>query len=403
MSISIPRARGVASAVLLATACATCLGALATEPAGAAQPPVGLGTAGSFAVLAGSAVTNTGPSVVNGDLGIAPGTAITGFPPGLVNGAMHPTDAVAGQAQSDLTAAYVDAAGRTPAAAIAGDIGGLTLTPGVFKSTSSVLLTGDVTLDAQGDPNAVFLFQIGSTLTTASASRVVLVNGASPCNVFWQVGSSATFGTATTFAGSVLALTSIGATTAATFDGQLLARNGAVTLDTNTVSRGTCAALPVTPIPPPAGPGPTAGTPGTPAPPGTAGTPTTTAGPGAPPPTGASATNGTAILATTPRTVARRIARFGTRRCVGGRFRAVVTGTRIRRVVFTVGGRTVATRTRAPFQAWVVTRGGVHTARALVTFADATRPVRLRLVFRTCAEPRAAVVGPVRRTPHFTG
>jgi len=166
--------------------------------------------------------------------------SITGFPPGTVNGTTHSADAVAGQAKSDLTAAYDDAAGRTPAASVAGDIGGLTLTPGVYRSGSSVLLTGDLILDAQGDPNAVFIFQIGSTLTTASGSRVRLINSASPCNVYWQVGSSATIGTTTTFKGNVLALTSISAKTGATVDGRLLARNGAVTLENNTVKQDAC-------------------------------------------------------------------------------------------------------------------------------------------------------------------
>jgi uncharacterized repeat protein (TIGR01451 family) len=227
----------VASALALVSA-AMCLPASGL----AAQPPVDLGTAGSFAVLGGSTVTNTGPSVLNGDLGVSPGAAITGFPPGLVNGATHSADAVAGQAQTDVTTAYNDAAGRTPFTVNPPDIGGQTLPAGVYQSATSLGLTGDVTLDAAGDPGAVFIFQAGSTLTTASGSRVLLINGASPCNVFWQVGSSATFGTSTTFNGNVLALTSISATTGANFTGRLLARNGAVTLDTNVVTRSPCTA-----------------------------------------------------------------------------------------------------------------------------------------------------------------
>ncbi len=206
----------------------------------AAQAPVDLGTAGSFAVLAGTTVTNTGPSTVNGDLGVSPGTAVTGFPPGTVNGAIHSADAVAAQAQSDLTTAYNDAAGRGPATAESADLGGQTLTPGVYASTANPNLTGTVTLDAQGDPNAVFVFQMASTLITASGSNVALVNGAQACNVFWQVGSSATLGTNSTFRGTILALTSITATTGATIDGRLLARDGAVTLDTNTITRPVC-------------------------------------------------------------------------------------------------------------------------------------------------------------------
>ena len=145
-------------------------------PAGA--PSIGLGTADGFAVLAGSTVTNTGPSTINGDLGLHPGTAVTGFGPGTVNGTTHAANAVALQAKSDLTAAYDDAAGRTPPAPAPADLGGLTLTPGVYRSASSLALTGELTLDAQGDPSAVFVFQAGSTLITASASRVRLVNGA---------------------------------------------------------------------------------------------------------------------------------------------------------------------------------------------------------------------------------
>jgi hypothetical protein len=210
--------------------------------ANAAQAQVGLGTADSFAVLAGSTITNTGPTVVDGDVGVSPGSAITGFPPGMVNnGVIHAADGVAAQAQQDLTTAYDDAAGRTPSTSVSGDLVGQTLTPGVYKSTSSLGLTGTVTLDAQGDSHAVFIFQIASTLITGSNGSVNLIGGAQACNVFWQVGSSATLGTGTTFRGNILALTSITATTGATIDGRALARNGAVTLDTNTITRTQCA------------------------------------------------------------------------------------------------------------------------------------------------------------------
>ena len=207
-------------------------------PANATSPaPVGLGTAGNFGVLAGSTVTNSGPTVVNGDLGVSPGSAVTGFPPGVVNGTIHKADAVAAQAQVDLTAAYNDAAGRACDTDLTGqDLGGLTLVPGVYCFDTSAQLTGTLTLDAQGTQGAVFIFQIGSTLTTASGSSVALINGASPCNVFWQVGSSATLGTTTSFVGNILALTSISANTGATIDGRFLARNGAVTLLSNTIS-----------------------------------------------------------------------------------------------------------------------------------------------------------------------
>jgi hypothetical protein len=208
----------------------------------AAEAQVGLGTADSFAALAASTVTNTGPTVVDGDVGVSPGSAITGFPPGTVdNGVIHAADGVASQAQQDLTTAYIDAAGRAPSASVSGDLGGQTFTPGVYNSASSLGLTGTVTLDAQGDSHAVFIFQIGSTLTTGSSSNVALIGGAQACNVFWQVGSSATLGTGSTFRGNILALTSITATTGATVDGRALARNGTVTMDTNTITRAQCA------------------------------------------------------------------------------------------------------------------------------------------------------------------
>jgi serine protease AprX len=205
------------------------------------QAPVGLGTAESFAVLAGSTVTSTGPSTLNGDLGLSPGTAVTGFPPGTVNGSTQAANAVALQAKSDLTTAYDDVAGRTPPVAAPADLGGMTLAPGVYRSGSSLALTGELALDAQGDPSAVFVFQAGSTLTTASASRVRLVNGAQPCNVFWQVGSSATLGSSTDFAGSILALTSISMNDGVTLNGRALARNGAVTLINDTITAPHCA------------------------------------------------------------------------------------------------------------------------------------------------------------------
>ena len=214
-------------------------GVAGTPAAWAAQPPVGLGTAAPFAVLAGTRVTNTGPSVISGDLGVSPGSAVTGFPPGrVINGARHVADAVARQAQSDLTAGYLDAAGRTPATTVSKDLGGQTLAPGVYKAAAAMSLTGTVTL--KGGPSAVFIFQAGSTLITASGSTVHLIGGAQACNVFWQVGSSATLGTHTTFTGSILALTSVAVQTGTTVAGRVLARNGAVTLDNNKITRPDC-------------------------------------------------------------------------------------------------------------------------------------------------------------------
>ena len=202
-----------------------------------------LGTAGNFAVLGGQAVTNTGPSVITGDLGISPNplSSITGFPPGSVIGATHGADAVAAQAQIDLAAAYDVIAGRTPFVGLTNpELGGLTLTPGVYHFSSEALLTGTLILDFQGNPNAEFDFQIVSALTTASGSKVVLINGGDPCEVYWQVGSSATLGTTTAFVGNILALTSIFLRTGASVDGSVLARNGEVTLDTNKVSIASC-------------------------------------------------------------------------------------------------------------------------------------------------------------------
>jgi hypothetical protein len=212
----------------------------APGPAGAVGAPVALGTAATYAVLGGSAVTNTGPTTLTGDLGVSPGTSITGFPPGVASGATHAADAAAAQAQADTTTAYNDAAGRGPATAIAADLGGRTLVSGVYAG-GSLGLTGTLTLDGQGDASAVFVLQAASTLITASGSSVVLIGSASPCNVFWQVGSSATFGTTSSFVGTVLALTSITATTGASVNGRLLARNGAVTLNSNSITN-TCAA-----------------------------------------------------------------------------------------------------------------------------------------------------------------
>ncbi|MBK6799504.1 MAG: DUF3494 domain-containing protein [Acidobacteria bacterium] len=206
-----------------------------------------LGTAQSFAVLGGSTVTNTGSTVVTGDMGVWPGLAITGFPPGVVNppGTIHTGDAVAQQAQNDVTTAYNTLAGMACNTSLTGqDLGGLTLTPGVYCFSSSAQLTGSLTLDALGDPDAVFIFQIGSSLTTASNASVQVINAGQNCNVFWQVGSSATLGTSTDFVGNILALTSITLNTTATLSGRALARNGAVTMDTNTITASNCALCP---------------------------------------------------------------------------------------------------------------------------------------------------------------
>ncbi|MER7443293.1 ice-binding family protein [Micromonospora avicenniae] len=224
----------------ITTACAATALLMLSGTGASAQPaPVNLGTAANFSVLAGSTVTNTGASFLAQSLGVHPGNAATGFPPGTVAGEIHLADGVALQAKNDLTTAYNNAAGRTPFTSRPAELGGATLTPGVYR-IGAAQLTGTLTLDSQNNPAAVFIFQIGSTLTTASNSSVVFINGASPCNVYWQVGSSATIGTGTRFMGNILAQTSITMNTGATLQGRALARTGAVTLNTNTINTPVC-------------------------------------------------------------------------------------------------------------------------------------------------------------------
>jgi Ice-binding-like/Bacterial Ig-like domain (group 3) len=231
----------LARAVTVVCAVTVLVDVVGPPGAGATTPPVSLGSAAAFATLAGSTITNTGASTINGDLGLSPGTAVTGFPPGQVNGARHEADSVAIQAKNDLVAAYNDVAGRPTTATVPVELGGTIKTPGVYNSPAGTFgITGTVTLDAQGDPNAVFIFKAASTLITASASGVNLINGARSCNVFWQVGSSATLGTYSILRGNVLALASITVTTGVTVDGRTLARDAAVTLDTDTITRPTC-------------------------------------------------------------------------------------------------------------------------------------------------------------------
>ncbi len=237
----------------LASAAALALLVALPGAAQAAATPVPLGTADSFVVLAGQLITNTGATTLSGDVGLSPGAApphITGF--GTVtqpSGTVHDADAVALGAQADLTVAYLNAAGQSPATAIPTELGGTTLLPGVYSS-GTYGITNTLTLDAQGDPNAVFVFTAASTLITASGSTVSLINGAQACNVFWQVTSSATLGSGSRFLGNILSLTSITLDTGATVEGRVLARNGSVTLDANTITRPTCAAAP-TPTPTP--------------------------------------------------------------------------------------------------------------------------------------------------------
>lgn len=284
-------------------------GRAARVPAGAylATAPT-LGTADAFSVLGGQAVTNTGATVLNRDLGVSPGTAVTGFPPGLLSppATIHLADAVAAQAETDVGTAYgVLAAEPCTADLTDQDLGGKTLTPGVYCFSSSAQLTGTLVLDAGFVANSVFVFKIGSTLTTASGSSVRVINGATACDVFWQVGSSATLGTTTSFTGNILALASVTVQTGATINGRALARNGSVTLDGNQILSDVCngAGDAGTPLPDAGIPAPDAGTPvpdaGVPQP--DAGTPVPDAGvpapdAGNPPPDGGTPTAVTCCL-----------------------------------------------------------------------------------------------------------
>ena len=240
-----------AAALMACTIGAAFLLVVGNTAGAAIVPTVPLATSANYAVLGASTVTNTGASTLDGSLGLWPGTSITGFPPGQVlpPGTTDTTNAAAKQAQSDLTAAYVNAAGRPLNATTTADLANLTLQAGVYAGPSkgALSLTGPLILDGAGDPSSVFIFQTDSTLITASGSTVTLINGAQECNVFWQVGSSATLGTGSVFAGNILALTSITVTNSVTVHGRALARNGAVTLDNDTFTKPTC----VQPAPPP--------------------------------------------------------------------------------------------------------------------------------------------------------
>jgi uncharacterized protein (TIGR03437 family) len=223
----------------------------AVDAGAALQSPVALGSDSTFILLAATTVSVTGGGTITGNIGISPGTAfVPGVPPVTVTGTVHAGDAIAAQAQADLTTAFNDAASRSTPAVVAGNIGGQTLTPGLYKSTSSLAISsGDLTLDAQGAPNAVFIFQIASTLTMTSGRQVILAGGASAANIFWQVGSSATIGTTAVIHGNILAAVSISVLTGATLDGRALAQTGAVSVDTgggNTVAvPGSISSVPV--------------------------------------------------------------------------------------------------------------------------------------------------------------
>lgn len=215
----------------------------APKLAQAAEATINMGTTKNFAVLSGETITNTGSTIIKGDVGLYAGTSFPGQTDVTLTGTLHLNDEVALTAKNDLITAYNDAAGRSVTKTIPRELGGQTLTPGVYTSIEKdFLLNGILTLDGQGDPNAVFIFQTDATLITGSGSSVVFEDAATACGVFWKVGSSATIGTNSKFAGSILAMTSISLQTGAKVRGQLLARNGSVTLDTNEIISGPCSA-----------------------------------------------------------------------------------------------------------------------------------------------------------------
>jgi hypothetical protein len=351
-------------------------------PVAAQASTIDLGTAKSFVVLAGSTVTNTGPSVLNGDLGVYPGAALVGFgPPAVVNGARHAADAQAGKAKEDLGAAYDAAAGQpvSPANDLTGtDLGNRSLNPGAYRYTSNAQLTGPLTLNAQGDPNAQFVFQIASSLNTASGSSVLLVNGANPCNVYWQIGTSATLGTTTAFQGNIMALASISLANGATVIGRALARSGAVTLINNVLDSSRCGA---------------ATTPGTP------GATPAEAAAAAAALIAAQAAQATSQKSTTTRNGTTTLQRTPHATCTSG-FRATVRGKLIKRVVFSLDGKKIQSQTKGPYVVFVRALPGAHAVKARVTFKDATRARSLSLGYRACAD---AILSPKAGPSQFTG
>jgi hypothetical protein len=384
---------------------------LALTPAFAATAfagpsPVLLGTAADFAVLGGSGLTNTGVSTIAGDIGSSPTHTEAGFTPcpaancvsltGTNHDVADPNDAVTQQAKDDLTTAYIDASGRTGGTAVSAPLGGGTkLVSGLYTAATDLFVGGDLTLDAGGDPDAVFIFQaLTGTLGTAAGTsggipntRVLLSNGAQSCNVFWQVGSSATIETATQFVGTILANQSITVNTGATLNsGRVLARNGAVTLDTNTIRRAPCTT-------------PTTGAAATPLPIGGA---TTSGGTAVPTSAGASTPGTTATpAAKRPAGTAKLTSPNGT---VSGPFTVSVTGQSIAKVTYYVDGKVVGTvrakKGRRKFTLTIDPRGRstrVHRVTARVTFLPGarTRTTKLHGTFRRPV--------PVPRVPHFTG
>jgi Ice-binding-like len=373
--------------------------ALFVLPVAAQASAVNLATASPFVVLGGTTVTNEGTSVLNGQLGVSPGTELTGFGPAVVNGAIHENDAVAAQAQLDLTTAYNVAAGQpvAPADDLSNtDLGNRTLTAGAYRYTAGALLTGPLTLDAQGDPNAQFVFEIGAELTTESASSVLLINGASPCNVYWQVGSSADLGTTTKFVGNLMALSSISLKNAATVEGRMLARNGQVSLINNVLTAPLCAtgSGSTPPVVPPPATVPAAGS-GTTAPAGSV--PPRRAAALAP---GRGGANGKQTNSSRSTRLGRASLRPAPREACTSGFRATVSGKMIRKVVFSLDGKKIGSAASSPFRVSVRAAPGAHQVSARVIFKDATPTKTVTVPYRACA---AAALQPHPGTPHFTG
>jgi len=384
-SLSRPKRRLTGIAIVVSLA-------FAALPVAAQAAAVNLGTASPFVVLGGAAVTNTGPSVLKGDLGVSPGTSLTGFGSATILGATHENDGVASQAQADSTTAYNVAAGQPvpPQNDLTGtNLGNRILTPGAYGYSSSAGLTGTLTLDAQGDPNAQFVFVIGTTLITESASSVVLINGASPCNVYWKVGSSATLGTTTAFAGNVLALADISLNNGATVQGRVLA-HGEITLNNNVLEAPQCATpeetapqsggTPTSPtVPSPVGP--TVPTPVSS--PSGKGTAHKAKGKEKAQHT-APASNGTAGLSHTPQPA--------------GGYKVGVKGKKIRSVTVTDNGKVVSKGNG--LQTVVSGTPGTHRIVAHVTFTDHTPSKTLRFHYRV-ATP--APLHPHHGPSAFTG
>jgi hypothetical protein len=373
----------------------------AAIPAAAqAATRVDLGTADPFSVLAYSTVTNTGATSMSGNLGLHPGSAVTGGP--LVLGESHLADGPALQAKNSLDTAFVTTAGLPSVALGSAELAGRRLTTGVYNAPGDLLLgSTEVQLDAQGDPNAVFIFQVGRDLTLASSTRVSLINGAQACNVFWQVERFSTLGTASRFVGTLMSHQRIAAQTGATIQGRLFSRVDEVTLENNVITTSACAA----------GTDGDGGSGGT----GTGGTggnaPGTTPGTGAPagsapadqaPPGSQSSTptrNGTARL-NRPPTTTTTSRRGPARPCTEG-FTARVRGKLIRRVIFSLDGKRIGTRTKSAFSVYVrAARAGSHVISARVGFKDATRSRTLKFRYRACA---AQVLQPRRGPSQFTG